>query len=97
MNKKEMAAQVAKQTGLSQAKAMEVLNVIFSADPGKGIIAVELDQGGKVTIPGFGTFGTRKRAARTGTNPATGSKIEIPAKNYAYFKPGKTLRERVEK
>jgi DNA-binding protein HU-beta len=48
-------------------------------------------------IPGFGTFGTRKRAARKGTNPATGKKIDIPAKNYAYFKPGKTLRERVEK
>lgn len=97
MNKKEMAAKLAKQTGLSQAKAMEVLNAIFSADAGKGIIAVELDAGGKVTIPGFGTFGTRKRAARTGTNPTTGNKIDIPEKNYAYFKPGKTLRERVEK
>lgn len=97
MNKKEMAAKLAKQTGLSQVKAMEVLNSVFSADSGKGIIATELDAGRKVTIPGFGTFGTRRRAARTGTNPANGSKIQIPAKNYAYFKAGKTLRERVEK
>ena len=74
-----------------------MLNSIFSAESGKGIIAVELDAGRKVTIPGFGTFLTRRRAARTGTNPTTGEKIPIPEKNYAYFKPGKTLRERVEK
>ena len=97
MNKGEMAAKLAAKTGLSKAKSLEVINALFDADPGKGIIAVELDAGHKVVIPGFGTFGTRKRAARKGTNPANGKKIEIPAKNYAYFKPGKTLRERVEK
>ena len=97
MNKKEMAAKLAKKTGLSQAKALEVINAIFSAEPREGIIAVELDAGRKVTVPGFGTFGTKKRAARTGTNPATGKKINISAKAYAYFKPGKTLRERVAK
>ena len=97
MTKKEMAAKLAKQTDLSVAKATEVLNAIFDASPGKGIIAVELDAGRKVTIPGFGTFSTRNRAARPGTNPATGAKITIPARTYAAFKPGKTLRERVEK
>ena len=97
MNKKELTAKLAKTTGLSQAKAAEVLNALFDADPGKGIIAIELDAGRKVTVPGFGTFGTKKRAARTGTNPATGKKINISAKAYAYFKPGKTLRERVAK
>ena len=97
MNKKELIAKLAKNTGISQAKAGEVLNALFSADKGKGIIAVELDSGNKVTIPGFGTFGAKKRAARTGTNPANGKKIKIAAKNYAYFKPGKTLRERVAK
>jgi DNA-binding protein HU-beta len=95
MNKKEMVAKLAKQAGLSQAKASEVVDCIFDANPGKGIIAVELDAGRKVTIPGFGTFGTKHRAARTGTNPATGQKIQIAAKSYAYFKPGKTLRDRI--
>ena len=95
MNKKEMAAKLAKKTGLSQVKSMEVLNAIFDARPGEGIIASELDAGRKVLIAGFGTFTTRKRAARVGTNPSTGSKIRIAAKNYTHFKPGKTLRERV--
>jgi DNA-binding protein HU-beta len=97
MNKKELIAKLAKTTGLSQVKSAEVVNALFDADSGKGIIAVELDAGRKVTIPGFGTFGTKKRAARTGTNPANGKKIQISAKHYAWFKPGKTLRERVSK
>ncbi|MSQ02987.1 MAG: HU family DNA-binding protein [Myxococcales bacterium] len=97
MNKKELIAKLAKSTGLSQAKAGDVLNALFNADSGKGIIAIELDAGHKVTIPGFGTFGSKKRPARTGTNPANGKKINIGARTYAFFKPGKTLRERVSK
>jgi DNA-binding protein HU-beta len=96
MNKKELVAALAKKTGLSQVKAMECINAIFSAEDGEGIISVELDADRKVLIAGFGTFTTRRRAARTGTNPATRAKIDIAAKKYAHFKPGKTLRERVE-
>ncbi len=95
MNKKEMATALAQQANLSQAKAADVINCIFDTGSGSGIIAGELDAGGKVTVPGFGTFGVKSRAARTGTNPATGEKITIAAKRYAYFKPGKTLRDQV--
>lgn len=95
MNKSELAAKLAKKVGLTQAKAAEVVDAIFNAS--KGIVAVELDAGRKVTIPGFGTFLTRKRAARQGRNPATGKTITIPAKHYAVFKPGKTLKDKVAK
>jgi nucleoid DNA-binding protein len=94
MNKKEMAAALAKKASLSQVKSMEIINHLFSADDG-GIIAGKLDGGEKVTIPGFGTFQVKTRAARTGTHPATGQRIEIPAKKHVVFKPGKTLRERI--
>lgn len=97
MNKTEFAQKLAKKGGLSQSKALEILDLIFSAKKGEGVIATELDAGGKVTIPGFGTFGSKKRAARQGRNPSTGAVIKITAKKYAYFKPGKTLRERVSK
>ena len=95
MNKTEFAQKLAKKASISQAKALEILDLIFSAKSGEGIIAVEIDAGRKVTVPGFGTFGTKSRAARTGRNPATRAPIEIAAKKYAFFKPGKTLRERV--
>ena len=97
MNKTELAAKLAKKTGLSESKAYEVVNSIFSTASGEGIIAVELDAGRKVQITGFGTFETRSRAARKGVNPGTGESITIPAKTYAAFKVGKGLKERVEK
>jgi DNA-binding protein HU-beta len=96
MNKTEMAKKLAKNTDLSEAKAVDVINAIFSTDAGEGIIAVELDAGRKVTITGFGTFETRSRAARKGRNPATGQTIDIPAKKYAHFRPGQGLKSRVE-
>ena len=97
MTKTELAEKLAKKTGLSKAKAVEVVSAIFDAQPGKGIIATELDAGRKVTIPGFGTFSSRKRKARTGRNPRTGQTIKIAAKKYPVFKAGKTLKDRVAK
>ena len=79
MNKTEMAQKLAKQTGLTQSAAQDVVDAIFSTESGEGIIAVELDAGNKVTISGFGTFATKSRAAR----------------KYAHFSPAKGLKERV--
>ena len=93
MNKTEFTAALADKMDLSKSKAGDIVDALFDAND--GIIANELDAGGKVTIPGFGTFSTRERAGRQGTNPATGEKIWIPERTYAKFKPGKTLKERV--
>lgn len=95
MNKTEMAQKLAKKTDLTQAKAAEVIDAIFSSEPGHGIIAVELDADRKISISGFGSFETRRRKAREGRNPATGEKIHIPATKYAAFKAAKGLKERV--
>jgi len=95
MNKTELAAKLAKKTGLSEAKAYEVVNAIFATSPGEGIIATELDAGRKVQITGFGTFETRSRAARKGVNPGRGKPTPIPPRRSAASKPGKGLKERV--
>jgi DNA-binding protein HU-beta len=95
MNKTELITKLAKKTGLTQGKAAEAVDAIFNAN--KGIIASELGAGRKVTLPGFGGFAVRKRAARQGRNPATGKAIKIPARNYPAFKVGKTLKEKVSK
>ena len=95
MNKSEMAAKLADKCGLTQAKAAEVVSCIFDTKSGSGIIAIELDAGRKVSLPGFGTFGTKYRAARQGRNPATGATIMIAGKTYPYFKAGKGLKDRV--
>ena len=50
MNKTEMAQKLAKNTDLTQAKAVEVIEEIFSSEPGQGIIAIELDADRNVAI-----------------------------------------------
>ena len=97
MNKTELIEKLAKKTGFTLKDAGMVVNAIFDATPGKGIIAVELDAGGKVSLPGFGTFKTVHKKERTGINPKTKESIKIPAKNYPVFKAGKTLKDRVAK
>jgi DNA-binding protein HU-beta len=94
VNKTELAQSLAKNADITQAKAAEVVDAIFSTEAGQGIIASELDSGGKVTISGFGTFSTKSRAARKGRNPATGQEIQIPARNYTHFAPAKGLKDR---
>ncbi len=95
MNKKELAEKLARKCDLSKSKAQEVVATIFDTKPGHGIIAVELDAGREVQILGFGTFGTKRRSARQGRNPATGATITIAAKKYPFFKAGKGLKDRV--
>lgn len=96
MNKKELVAKLAKKTSISQAKALEVINALFDTKPGEGIIAVELDTGHKVSIPGFGTFFTRSTGTREVANPADPtSKMEIGPRTYPRFRAGKNLKDRV--
>jgi DNA-binding protein HU-beta len=95
MNKTELITKLAKKAGITQAKAGEAVDAIFNA--ARGLIAVELGAGRRVTLPGFGGFSVRWRAARQGRNPATGATLRIPSRAYPAFKVGKTLKERIAK
>lgn len=97
MTKDEFAEKLASRIDIPKSKANEAIDAIFSTEPGKGIIAVELDAGRDFTITGFGTFYTRSRAARQGRNPQTGQTLAIPAMKTASFRAGKGLKERVRK
>lgn len=93
MNKTDLIVKLAKKTGLTKVKAAEVVDAIFSAR--KGLIAVELAAGRKVTLTGFGSFSVRKRTTRQGRNPATGATISIPSRAYPSFIQGETLKQRL--
>ena len=56
-----------------------------------------LKKGDKITLTGFGTFGTSKRAARNGRNPRTGETVKIPARKAVTFKVGSKLKDAVNK
>lgn len=89
MNKTQLIDAVAEKTGLTKVDCEKAVKATFEA------VSDELEQGGAVTLIGFGTFSVIERSARTGKNPRTGEEIDIPAKKVAKFKPGKALSETV--
>lgn len=94
MNKQDLVTAVAKQLGLTKAKAAEIAELFFSPS---GIIAAELKRGGKVAISGFGSFETRKRAAREWRDPRTGKSSSIKASVLPAFRASRTLRDLVNR
>ena len=89
MNKGELIESVAKQSGLTKADSGKAVDAVLDAVTGS------LMKGEKVTLPGFGTFSTSDRPARTGRNPLTGATIKIKKKTVAKFKAGSKLAEAV--
>jgi integration host factor subunit beta len=55
-----------------------------------------LSRGDRIEIRGFGSFALNYRPPRTGRNPKSGEKVQVPAKYVPHFKAGKELRERVD-
>lgn len=91
MNKNELVAKVADQSGLSKKDAEKALTAVIDT------ITAALVAGDKVQLVGFGTFETKQREARTGRNPRSGETIEIPAASLPAFKAGKALKDAVAK
>ncbi|HBG66837.1 MAG TPA: HU family DNA-binding protein [Treponema sp.] len=91
MNKVELVDAIAKDTGLSKKDSEAALKSFIET------VSKELTKGHTVQLIGFGTFEVGKRAARTGRNPATGETIKIAASKTPKFKPGKALKDRVNK
>lgn len=91
MNKNELVAKVADQSGLSKKDAEKALAAVIDT------ITAALVAGDKVQLVGFGTFETKQREARTGRNPRSGERIEIPAASLPAFKAGKALKDAVAK
>ena len=91
MNKTELRDAVASAADLTGAQADKALNAVLDT------ITSALANGDKVTLPGFGTFETRDRAARQGRNPQTGESMEIAASTSPAFKAGAQLKAAVSK
>jgi DNA-binding protein HU-beta len=90
VTKQEIVQALAQRLGLSRAQAAAAVDALFARD---GIIAGELKKGGRIQIAGFGNFEIRKRAARRGRDPRTGTEIAIKASMVPAFRAGKALKD----
>ena len=91
MKKTELIAAVAEKAAISKKDAEAAVAATFD------IIVDAIAAGDKIQIVGFGTFERRERNARTGVDPRTNAKIEIPASKVPAFKAGKAFKDAVNK
>jgi DNA-binding protein HU-beta len=89
MNKQDLIAKIAKDTGSSKAGAAAAVESLIDG------ITKSLKKGDSITFVGFGTFKTSQRKARTARNPQTGATIRIPKRRVVRFTAGKSLKDAV--
>jgi DNA-binding protein HU-beta len=90
MNRTELVAAVAAESGQSQAAVNGVIDAFFS------VISKTVSEGTKVTIPGYLAVERTHRAARTGRNPQTGESIQIAASDSVKVSAGSKLKAAVK-
>jgi len=90
LNKLDLVAKIAKDTGIPKTKAETAFNALIHG------ITSALKRGQKVTVVGFGSFSVAKRKARRGRNPQTGATIRIAARKVPKFTPGSELKKAVK-
>jgi len=91
VTKADLIEEVSAVSRLSKKSSEVVVNTFFES------IVDSLQRQEKIELRGFGSFKLRHRRARVGRNPKTGARVEVPAKVVPYFKPGKDLRELVNR
>ncbi len=91
MTKAELVEEVARETDLTRKHSEVIVEAVFSS------IIEALQKGDKIELRGFGSFRLRRRDGRTGRNPKTGAGVVVPAKKVPRFKPGKELRELINR
>ncbi len=91
MTKAELVEEVSRVSDLTKKHSEVIVDTVF-----KSIIDA-LHRGEKIELRGFGSFRLRKREPRKGRNPKTGDKVDVPPKRVPYFKPGKELKDLINK
>jgi integration host factor subunit beta len=87
VTKADLVEEVVRVTELPRKESEAVVETIFES------IIGALQGGDRIEIRGFGSFRTRQRRGRTGRNPKTGAKVEVPPKRIPFFKPSKELKD----
>jgi integration host factor subunit beta len=87
MTKADLIDEVSRAVEMTRKDSESIVETIFDS------VVRALRRSEKIEIRGFGSFRTRQRKPRTGRNPKTGEKVEVPAKKIPFFKPSKELKD----
>ena len=91
MTKADIVADIADTTGLERAEALKAVEAFMTS------IKSSLADGQNVYLRGFGSFITKKRAAKIGRNIKKNVAVHIPEHYIPAFKPAKEFVAEVKK
>jgi integration host factor subunit beta len=91
MTKAELVEEVSKVSDLTKKHSEVIVETVFKS------IVDALQRGDKIELRGFGSFRLRQRESRKGRNPKTGERVDVPPKRVPYFKPGKELKDLINR
>jgi len=91
MKKIDLIEVLSKEIKITRSEAKQSVEIILEE------ISSAIASGKGVEVRGFGGFRKRHRKGRIGVNPKTGQKTEVAEKFVPFFKPGKLLKEAVNK
>jgi DNA-binding protein HU-beta len=86
LNKADLVKRVARDTGLTKADVLRVLDTVLVH------VTRALKRGDEVKLVDFGTFLVTHRRARAAHNPYSGTAMKVPARKWPRFSPGKRLK-----
>jgi integration host factor subunit beta len=91
MTKAELVEEVSRVSDLTKKHSEVIVETVFKS------IVDALQRGDKIELRGFGSFRLRQRESRQGRNPKTGERVDVPPKRVPYFKPGKELKDLINR
>jgi DNA-binding protein HU-beta len=91
MDKGDFINAVGRKLDLANAQAKRTVEAVFEA------LTDALVSGDEVRLTGFGNWRVTTSTARAGRNPRTGEVTQLAAKQQVKFRPGKSLKEAVER
>ncbi len=90
MNKSQLVAQIALQSGVSKVDVQKSINALIK------ITADTLAAGEKISVSGLGAFTISRHKERMGRNFRTGERVKIAAKNSVKFSAASELNALVQ-
>lgn len=90
MIRSHLVSELSERLLMREKTCQDVISTIIDS------IQTTLIEGNRLEIRGFGTFGLKYRAARTGRNPMSGEPVMVSQRYTVHFRPGKTMRETVD-
>ncbi len=97
ITKTDLVDQISEKSGITKKDSKAALDAFLEtvSENLQAEAKKPADERSKIQLIGFGSFEVRDRSARTGRNPQTGEKMQIPARTVPAFKTGKALKETV--